>query len=304
MDRIDAWRLFLLVAELGSFSEAARRAGVSAGQVSKQIAALEASLKVRLFERTTRAVRATAEGTGMVDRARALIEAADALAAPGDERDALTGTIRISAPVIYGTRTLAPALMAFLEAHPGLNVRLILADRRVDLVNEGFDLALRIGEMADGSLVGRKLQTQRLRLMASPDFVARFGPIRAPQDLSRVPCLIDLNVSLPRQWRFARDGEVETVRVDGRFETDSAEVIREACLKGLGVGLIPEFCVSDSDLVEAAPTDARGCLVDLLPDWTTPEREAWLLWPPGRYLAPRTRALVDHLIGTLKAPRR
>ena len=299
MDRVDAWRLFLLVAELGSFSEAARRAGVSAGQVSKQIAALEKSLEVRLFERTTRAVRATAEGTEMVERARALIEAADALAAPGEGDGALTGTIRISAPVIYGTRTLAPAIVAFLEQHPGLNVRLILADRRVDLVNEGFDLALRIGEMSDGSLVGRKLQTQRLRLMASPDFLARHGPIRSPQDLARVPCLIDLNVSLPRQWRLVRNGQVETVRVDGRFETDSAEVIREACLKGLGVGLIPEFCVDGTAL-----TDAEGGLVDLLPDWTTPEREAWLLWPPGRYLAPRTRALVDHLVDALKARRR
>lgn len=291
MDRIDAWQLFLDVAEHGSFSEAARRAGVSAGQVSKRIAALEAQLKTRLFERTTRAVRLTDEGAALVERAASLVEAARALeAAPGGQAE-LSGQIRMTAPVTYGTRSIAPLVADFVAAHPGLSVRLALQDRHVDLIHEGYDLALRISAVADTSLVGRKLGEIQLKLVAAPDFLARHGRPERPRDLAELPCLIDHNLARPRQWRFSRGSEEETVRISGRFEADSAEAIRAACASGLGVALTPDFCVED----ELACED----LVDVLPDWQGPTHEIWLIRPPGAYLAPRTRALIDHLVAGL-----
>ena len=292
MDRIDAWQIFLQVAEFRSFSEAARRSGISAGQVSKQIAALEDRLGVRLFERTTRAVRLTPEGEDRLDGARSLMDAAIELEREGSAASGVTGTVRITAPVIFGSRVLAPAVSRFLKQHDGLNIRLHLTDRRVDLVNDGFELALRIGEPADVSLVGRRLRSVELRLLAAPERVAELGHPKTPEDLQDWPCLIDLNVARPRQWQFERDGEDMTVRVDGRFESDSADVVLEACRQGLGAALVPDFCLG--------PDCDAGDLVPLLPDWSTPRREVWLLWPPGRHVAPRTRAVVDYLVEALK----
>lgn len=288
-DRIDAWDLFLKVAEFGSFSEAARRAGISPGQVSKLISGLEDQLGVRLFERTTRAVRLTDDGAARIDPARALIEAAGRLRA-GEEDDALVGTIRITAPVIYGARVISPLIAPFLDRHPGLSVRLSLSDRRSDLVGEGADLALRIGTLNDSSLVGRKLAAIDLRLLAAPTLLERHPPPADPEGLADMPCIIDLNLPEPRRWSFSRQGEHRSVRIDGRLETDSAEVSLQATRAGLGVGLVPDFCLGLGPMND---------LVDLLAGWQAPQRDVWLLWPSGRHLAPRLRALVDYLSETV-----
>lgn len=291
-DRIDAWDLFLKVAEFGSFSEAARRAGVSPGQVSKTISALEDQVSARLFERTTRAVRLTAEGEARLEPARALIEAAGRLRTGEETGDALVGTIRISAPVIYGARILSPLIGQFLNRNPGLSVRLTLTDHRSDLVADGLDMALRIGTLSDSSLRGRKLSTVALRLLASPALIEDRERPRSPAALAALPCVIDLNLPEPRRWTFMRDGDSETVRIDGRLETDSAEVVLQAVSAGVGVGLVPDFCLGP---------DRLAGLVTLLPEWEAPARDVWLLWPSGRHLAPRTRALVDYLASTLPA---
>lgn len=291
MDRIDAWRLFLLVAETGSFSEAARRSGVSVGQVSKRIAALEGSLTTRLFERTTRAVRLTDEGARYVTRAEALVEAADALAQPPDVEAGLTGTIRMTAPAVYGACALTPAIAAFLKSAPGLSVQLELSDRFADLVEEGLDLALRIHAPSASSLVGRRLRTMALVPCAAPDLLAAHGPPGHPRDLARLPCLIDRNLGQARVWRFTRGEESETVRVDGRFETNGLDALVSACAAGIGIGLLPDFA--------ARTALGEGTVVPILEGWSLPPREIWLLWPPGRFLAPRTRRLADFLIGEL-----
>ena len=185
MDRIDAYRIFLTVAELGSFSATARRLGLSTGQVSKQIAALENHLKLRLFERTTRAVRLTNEGANLVSEVTSLVEAAERIeAGGGEEASALTGIIRMTAPVIYGANTVSPLIAEFLAGNPGLSVRLSLSDRRADLVEDGFDLAVRVGEMSDTSLIGKRLKRERITLLASPDYLNARGRPAEPEDLS------------------------------------------------------------------------------------------------------------------------
>ncbi|MEM0987156.1 MAG: LysR family transcriptional regulator [Pseudomonadota bacterium] len=289
-DRIEAWDLFLKVAEFGSFSEAARRAGISPGQASKMISALEDQIGVRLFERTTRAVRLTLEGEGRLDPARNLVEAAGRLIAPTTPDEAMLGTIRISAPIIYGARILSPLLTVFMARHPGLNVRLNLTDRRIDLINDGLDLALRIGTLSDTSLMGRKLSSVHLQPLAAAALLDQHQMPQEPADLASCPCIIDLNLAEPRRWSFLKAGAEETVRVNGRFETDSAEAALQATRAGLGVGLIPDFCLAG---------EQPDGLMPILETWTVPTRDVWLLWPSGRHLVPRTRALVDYLAKAL-----
>ncbi|MEM7767142.1 MAG: LysR family transcriptional regulator [Pseudomonadota bacterium] len=285
-DRIESWDLFLKVAEFGSFSEAARRAGVSPGQVSKTISSLEGQIGSRLFERTTRAVRLTAEGQAHIEPAELLIQAADRLRASAAEDPTLVGTIRVSAPIIYGTRIVAPLIAGFLDDHPDLNIRLSLTDRPVDLVNDGVDIALRIGTLADTSLKGRRLSSINMQLLAAPALWAGRVPPARPSDLANQPCVIDLNMSEPRRWTFLAGSNSETVRVDGRLETDSADVALQATQAGLGIGLIPDFCLCEG---------ATDGLEPVLPGWQAPTRDVWLLWPSARHLALRTRKLVDYL---------
>lgn len=294
MDRVEALRVFLSVAEHGSFTEASRRLGVSPGQVSKQIAALEAQLKKRLFERSTRAVRLTDEGEGLISTAQQIVDQMDSLTAGNavDETDA-SGLVRITAPVIYGARRLAPLLSRFLSEHPNISIRLSLSDRKVDLVEDGYDLAVRIGTPNDSGLIGRRLATERLRLMASDSYIQKHGTPTSPQELQLHECVIDLNVAQPRRWRFTKDGETVDVRVNGRFESDSAEAVGAAAEAGLGIAQTPQWCIETGN----APSGMQYVLTD----WEAPQPEVWLLWPPGPYLPHRVRRVVDALADYLKS---
>lgn len=288
MDRIEAFRVFLAVAEHGSFSEASRRLGVSPGQVSKQVAALEARLKRRLFERSTRAVRLTPEGETLIESAQTLVDSLDTIEAGlSPENDEISGMIRLTAPVIYGANRVAPILADVLAEHERLSVRLSLSDRKTDMVEEGFDLAVRIGEQTDLALIGKKVRTEAMKVVASPAYLERAGRPQNPSELQAHECLIDLNVAQPKRWAFNQGDQDVAVRVDGRFESDSAEAIRAAAVSGVGIALTPGWCLGDS--LE------NGDLVELFPDWTISPPEVWLVWPPGRYLPRRVRLVIDAL---------
>ena len=296
MDRIEALRVFLTVAEHGSFSEASRRLGISAGQVSKQIAALEIRLRKRLFDRSTRAVRLTEEGEQLIEKANRIVEGIDALESGDASLDGdATGLVRVTAPVVYGARRLAPLLADFMTENPAISIRLSLSDRKTDLVEEGYDLAIRIGEQTDLGLIGRKLSTERLRLLVSDQYLAQNGMPETPEDLQMHECLIDLNVLQPKRWRFTRNNEEQIVRIHGRFESDSAEAIGAAAAAGLGVALTPQWCMES----DTAPDGMSY----ILTDWEPPQPEVWMLWPPGRYLPTRVRRLVDFLASATQKQR-
>ena len=291
MDRIEAFRIFLSVAENGSFTEASRQLGVSAGQVSKQIAALETRLKRKLFDRNTRTVRLTPDGEKLVETAGELVATMDRIETGQENEEAdATGLIRMTAPVIYGARRLAPLIAEFMSHHPGISVRLSLSDRRTDLLEEGFDLALRIGEHSDTSLIGKRLTTEATRIIASDAYLKERGTPKRPAVLASHDCLIDLNMSQPRRWSFTKGSDVEAVRVSGRFESDSADAVLAAARAGLGIGLSPSWCRRE---------DEYNGLVSILTDWDPMRPEVWILWPPGQVLPVRARLLVDFLSSRL-----
>lgn len=295
MDRIDSLRIFLSVAEKNSFSEAARNIGISAGQVSKQIAALENRLKTRLFDRSTRRVRLTPEGELLIEKARLVVESIDAIETGHfEDTESMTGLVRITAPVVYGANRIAPLVSKFMEENPSVSVRLSLSDRKTDLIEEGFDLAIRIGRNTDLGLIGRKLANETIRIVASHGYLQKFGWPTSPQDLQSHECLIDTNLPEPRRWKFSKGGEDVTVRVDGRFESDSLQAVAAATQAGLGIAHLPCWCtdqVSDLDNLQV-----------ILGDWTTPVPEVWILWPPGRYLPARVRLLIDYITANLPKP--
>ena len=293
MDRIDSLRIFLSVAENNSFSEAARQVGISAGQVSKQIASLETLLKIRLFDRSTRRVRLTPEGEQLVEKAQVIIEKFDAIESGHfEESDNMTGLVRVTAPVVYGAYRIAPIISEFMEQNPSVSVRLSLSDRKTDMIEEGFDLAIRIGKHTDLGLIGKKLSNESIRLVASHAYVEKFGKPKTPEELQEHECLIDTNVPEPRRWSLTRNGENRTVRVDGRFESDSLHAVTAAAQAGLGIAQLPCWC---TDRV----TDTANLQV-VLEDWTSPVPEVWVLWPPGRYLPTRVRTLIDFVSEHLK----
>lgn len=288
MDRIEAMRLFIAVADHGGFSNAARREGVSAAHVSKKVAKLEALLGARLLERTTRTVSLTPAGAAYLERAKSIVSDLDALedGVRADQADA-AGVIRLSAPVDFGARRLTPLVLDFMDAHPGVEVRLTLNDRFVDLIDEGFDAAVRIGALEDSSLIARRLAPAGMAVAVAPDHPA-VAAVRAPADLASQPCIIDANVEQPRRWRFLSNGEACEVRVSGRFTVNSPEAVRQAALKGHGVARTTHFALAEDV--------SAGRLVALLPEWSPEPRDVWVVFPQNRFLSTRLRLLIEHLV--------
>jgi len=289
MDRLAAMEAFVRVAETGSFSEAARRLGVSKSLISRQIAALEGELGARLFNRTTRSLTLTEEGRGyqtQLTRILGDIEAANA--SVSHLQVTPRGRLRVNAPMSFGTLHLAPAVRDFLDRYPEVDLDLVLNDRFVDLIEEGFDLAVRIGRLADSSLVARKLAPMRLVVCASPAYLAAHGnPVR-PADLKQHRCLAYSGNTRHDEWRFRTpDGGETAVAIEGRLRVNNGDVLRVAALQGLGLANLPSFIVG-GDL-------QAGTLVSVLAEYAPPEAGIHAIYPQGRYLSPKVRALVDFL---------
>ena len=288
MDRIDAFRLFIAVAEMESFTRAADRLGLTPGAASKQIAALEDRMQARLLERTTRSVRLTDAGRALLDRVRPWLSEylaiENGLAA---EQAAAAGVLRVSASVDFGANRLVEPVTAFMARWPSVEVRLDLADRMVDLVDEGYDLAVRIGHLTDSSLIARRLADAPLITMASPDWIARHGAPVHPHDLGRVDCVIDRNKPTPNLWRFTRGVETVEAKVGGRLSLNGARAAVAAACAGAGVACSPAW--SAKEALES------GRCVRVLEDWLPDHRDLWAVFPSNRFLAHRVRLFVDHL---------
>jgi DNA-binding transcriptional LysR family regulator len=289
MDRLTCDRVFVSVLETGSFVGAATRHGTSSGQASKLVARLEEELGVRLLNRTTRAVSATEAGRAYFDRLRPLLEEFDGL--DQDVRNAAQtprGQLRITAPLTFGTVELAPALADFAARFPEIALDVQFTDRLANLVDEGFDLAIRIGRPADTSLVARKLGEMRLMLVGSDAYLAESGSPERPEDVARHACILDTNVQEPNRWLFRDDsGAPMTVAIAGRLRFSNAEACCIAAEAGLGLAHLPSFV--------AAPALAAGRLRALLPQHEAEPLAFLALYPHSRHLAAKVRVLVDFL---------
>jgi DNA-binding transcriptional LysR family regulator len=288
MDRLDVIATFVRVAELSSFTAAAAALGISRAVASDRVMQLEARLGVKLLNRTTRRVSLTEAGLAYLDRARlalATLEEAEQEASTLTARP--RGVLRVNAPVTFGAQHVAPAVARFLALHPELGVELTLADRRVNLLEEQVDVAVRIGRLEDSSLVARRLAPCRSILCAAPAYIAARGMPEHPADLARHDCLSYAYAADGDLWRFERDGRQETVRVGSRIWSNNGEALAHAAIAGLGIALKPTFIVGE------ALRDGR--LVPVMPGWNVPPLAVHAVWPPSRYLPFKPRAFIEHL---------
>jgi DNA-binding transcriptional LysR family regulator len=289
MDRFAALEAFVRVAEAHSFSEAARRLRVAKSVVSRQVSALEAELGARLLHRTTRSLNLTEAGRAYYERAsRILDDLADADRAVTQLQASPRGRLRISAPMSFGLLHLAPALADFLLRYPEVEVDMAMNDRVVDLVNEGFDVAVRVGVMTDSSLIARRIAPARRVICASPGYLGVRGEPRTPDDLKGHECLFYSNLPAAREWRFTGpEGAAWPVAVNGRFSANNGDAMRAAALRGLGLANLPTFIVG-ADL-------QAGALITVLGAFITQDLTINAVYPHARHLSPTVRAFVDFL---------
>ncbi len=291
MDRLTAIEAFVRVAEAQSFSEAARRLRSSKSAVSRNVGALESELGVRLFHRTTRSLTLTEAGRGYFERAtRILADLEEANLAVSQLQSAPRGRLRVSAPMSFGFLHLAPALPDFLARYPEVSVDLAMNDRFVDLIDEGFDVAVRVGALEDSSLIARKLAPIRRVVCASPAYFKARGLPRSPDDLKGHECLSNSNIVASQEWQFtALDGKPWPVAVKGRLSANNGDALRIAALKGLGLVNLPTFIVG-GDL-------QAGALATALDEFISQDMALSAVYPHSRHLSPKVRAFVDFLAG-------
>ncbi|MDR5854634.1 LysR substrate-binding domain-containing protein [Caballeronia sp. LZ062] len=287
-DRLDLLdvSLFMRAAALANLSSAAREFGLSPAVASARIAGLERMLGARLLHRTTRRVSVTQEGEIFAAHARALLDAAEAArASVGRALAQPHGRLRVTMPSSLGRQHISPLIPAFLEQYPGVTMDLRMTDQIVDLVDEGIDLAIRIGALKDSTLVARKLASNRRVLCASPAYLEQHGTPRHPADLALHECVI---LADQRDWSFVTPTGVTDVRVSGRLVTDNGEVIRDALAAGIGIGLKSTWSV--------APLLASGELVTVLDDYPVAQTVAiWAVYPSRAFVPPKTLAFIEFL---------
>ena len=280
--------VFARVVATGSLSAAARELGISPAVVSRRLAALEQRLGVRLINRTTRSFHLTVEGTTYHDTcARLLSEIEEADAAVSAGRAEPHGPLRVALPASLGHRHIAPLVPQFARRYPKVRLALSLSDRNVSLIEEGFDLGIRIADLADSSLAARKLAPNRRVVCASPDYLRRHGTPRHPEELATHNCLTTSDYAATWEFR-GPDGQPGSVRVTGRYACDNWEVLREWALAGLGVALKSTW--------DVRPQLEDGSLVALCPGYTFDTDVAiYAVYPHRRFLPAKTRAFIEFL---------
>lgn len=293
MDQVDAVRVFLEVVERRSFTGAAERLGLSKALVSKHVAALETRAGTRLLNRTTRRVSPTEAGLAFAERARGAVAAWDEMmeVATEDSRQP-RGLLRIAGPRVFGETVLADAVAAFLAEQPNLRVELALEERMVDIVGEGFDVAVRLGELSDSSLMAVRLTGFPYVLCASPGYLAARGTPRVPADLTAHDCIVNSPLAPSGQWSFLVDGALVRVSVKARALVNSNIPVAALARAGLGIGLSMRRPI-EADL-------ESGRLVAVLEDFNAYDRQVYAIVPHRTGLPAKTRLFVDFLRGYLR----
>ncbi len=295
MDKLKQMQTFVAVATRGSLTSAATAEGVAAAIIGRRIDALEARLGIKLMIRTTRRLSLTKEGEAFLEdcqRILAEIDSAESAVAAGGARTA--GHLRITAPAGFGRRHVAPLVPRFLASHPDVTLSLNLSDRVVDLVNEGYDCAIRIGDLVDSNLVGVRLAANRRVVVGAPSYLARAGTPRTPEDLSRHHCLGFGANTQQRGWLFRAGKGTRVVRVHGRVDCNEASVLTEWALAGHGLAW--------RSLWEVGEHLASGALVEVLADHAAPENGIYAVVAQRKHLPVRVRTWIDFLRFSYSAP--
>lgn len=283
--RFEHLKLFLRIAKTHNISTAGAELGISPAVASAQLSKLEESLGARLVHRTTRKVSLTEEGLAFFQHAENVLASVDAAkASVGIGGESPSGTLRITAPASFGRMHMVPALKDFMQRYPKLNVDLILSDTVVDLVDGGFDIAIRNSELKDSSLIARKLADDRRILCASPAYLAAHGEPESPQDLMSHNCISLFGLD---HWHFEYRGHTSSIKVSGNFRTDNGEVIRDACVQSLGITVNASWSAYQQLI--------SGELVEVLKSYPLVSKTAiWAVYPSSRQLAPKVRAFINY----------
>ncbi|RJF97420.1 LysR family transcriptional regulator [Noviherbaspirillum saxi] len=289
MDLFQAMKVFAKVAEAGSLSGAARALDMSNPSVTRHIAELEAYLNARLFNRTTRRLSLTETGSNYLERCRQLLQDLDdATLAAGSSAVKPGGTLRISAPVSFAVNHLGPMLADYHERYSDVALDITLSDRTVDLVEEGFDLAIRISRIRDSALVARQFASARSIACAAPAYLKKHGMPRVPEDLARHACLSYTYHATRGEWHFQRGGKSHAVRVKGPVDANNGDLLREAAIAGMGIVLQPSFIVGDALRSKK--------LVPVLAGYDMAPLPIYAVYPSRRHLSAKVRTFVDYLV--------
>jgi DNA-binding transcriptional LysR family regulator len=286
-DVLSLFRSFARVVEAGSFSAVAVEMNTSQPTISRQIAALEDHLGCILFQRTTRSLTLTDEGRTFYDLALATLDAAEqAEAAVGRRRGRVTGRLRLACAGVFGRLHVIPRLGAFMNRYPDVEIDLVMQDRTTDLVEEGVDLALRIGVNEDASLIGRKIGLSRRVVVAAPGYLAAHGTPQHPRDLTQHRCIVYSRLIGGPTWGFVCDAGPLRVDIGGPFRVDNTEGVRAAALNGLGIAYVPVWHFVEDEI-------ESGRLTVILRDFEPLPQPISVVWPSRRHLSPKVRAAID-----------
>lgn len=294
MDRLEAMHLFVRVAELGSFSAVALQLGVARSVVTRQVAALESHLGVKLMARSTRRLTLTSAGSAYLEKCRVilnLVESAETDVA--EERLTPRGHLRISLPLVFGLKRLAPLLLEFSQRHPEVSLDMDYSDRRVNLIEEGIDLSVRITRRLQAGDVARKIGSASMHVVAAPEYLARHGRPQHPAELAQHECLGYTAGGAGQLWQFMVDGTLESFPLHSRINANNGEVLSEAAAQGLGLTQQPDFII--------APFLAAGRVEIVLADYPVPELGIYAVLPGNRHVPLRVRVLMDFLAERLAA---
>ena len=289
MDKFEDIQAFVAVVESGSFTAAADRLGAAKSAVSRRVSALEERLGVQLLRRTTRVLNLTDTGRSFYDRGtRILADLEEAEAAVQQQHGELRGALRVALPLSFGVRHMCGPISVFSKQHPKVEFDLDLNDRRVDLIEENVDVALRIGRLRDSSLIARRLFDVRAVVCASPGYFGVYGVPQVPDDLREHRCLVYSNLPDPGRWDYEDEHGVRgSVKVNNALQASSGDFLSNAAAHGMGIIIQPTFI--------AAEAIRRGNLVPVLTDYTWPVAPAYAVYPPTRHLSYRVRAFIDFL---------
>ncbi len=289
MEKFEDIQAFIAVVEAGSFTAAADRLDLAKSAVSRRVSSLEEGLGVQLLRRTTRVLNLTDSGRSFYERGvRILADLEEAEAAVQQEHGELRGTLRVALPLSFGVRHMCAPIAAFSKLHPRVKFDLDLNDRRVDLIEENIDVALRIGRLEDSSLIARKLFDVQGVVCASPNYLHTHGEPTRPEELSSHDCLVYTNMADTGNWYYeGANGERRAVEIRQSMLASSGDFLTNAAAHGLGVVLQPTFIAADAI--------RKGNLVPILKRYRWPVASAWAVYPPTRHLSYRVRAFIDFL---------